>query len=89
MTQNTQDITDFKTTSNSFFHNIDAPLIVDEVSSTEYYIGRSKNTKSQDKENWQIKRIWKVGNVWNFGFPDGNQGFVFVWDLRDTYTYLA
>jgi len=85
---NTQDITDFKST-NPFFHEINEPLLVDEVNSTEFYVGKSKNTKSQNKPNWQIKRIWKVGNVWNFGFPDGNQDFKFVWDLRDTYTYSA
>ena len=68
-------------------HNLEAPVLVDEVSSTEYYIGQSKNSKVLDKANWRIKRIWKVGSVWNFGFPDGNQDFKFVWDLRDTYTY--
>jgi hypothetical protein len=70
-------------------HNIEAPLLVDEVSSTEFYIGLSKNTKEIGKANWRIKRIWKVGGVWNFGFPNGNQNFEFVWDDRDTYTYSA
>ena len=68
-------------------HNIEAPLLVDEVSSTEYYIGESKNTSNIYRDNWRIKRIWKVGNVWNFGFPNGNQDFIFQWELRDTYTY--
>lgn len=70
-------------------HNLESSLLVDEVSSTEYYIGKSDNTNNIFKGNWRIKRIWKVGNVWNFGFPDGNQNFEFVWDLRDTYTYSA
>jgi hypothetical protein len=72
---------------NIYQHKLEAPLLVDEVSSTEYYIGESDNTRVRGKGNWRIKRIWKVGNVWNFGFPSGNQDYVFVWDDRDTYTY--
>jgi hypothetical protein len=68
-------------------HNIFPVMLVDEVSSTEYYIGISKNFNNQSKPNWQIKRIWKVGNVWNFGFPNGNQGFKWIWDIRYDYTY--
>jgi len=89
MANNTQDITNFKESEPLISHNIEAPLLVDEISSIEYYIGKSKNTKMQDKSNWQIKRIWKVGNVWNFGFPNGIQEFIFNWDERDTYTYHA
>ena len=85
---NQQDITNFKG-DYTMYHKLEAPLLVDEVSDTEYYVGESDNTKLQDKNNWRIKRIWKVGNVWNFGFPNGNQDYVFNWDLRDTYTYSA
>lgn len=85
---NTQDITDYKN-NNVFYHNIEAPLLVDEISSTEYYVGQSDNTRLIGEGNWRIKRIWKVGNVWNFGFPNGNQGFIFDWDIRDSYTYHA
>lgn len=70
-------------------HDLKPPMLVDEVSSTEYYIGHSKNSKLKNKSNWRIQRIWKVGSVWNFGYPDGNQNFDFMWDLRDTYTYSA
>lgn len=72
---------------NIYQHNIDVPVLVDEVSSTEYYIGQSINTKQRNESNWRIKRIWKVGTVWNFGFPNGDQDFKYQWDLRDTYTY--
>lgn len=85
---NTQDITDFND-DNKLYHKLDAAFLVDEVSSTEFYIGESDNTRYQNKNNWRIKRIWQVGNVWNFGFPDGNQDYVFNWDLRDTYNYHA
>lgn len=74
---------------NTYQHKLEAPMLVDEVSSTEYYIGESDNTKNIGKDNWRIKRIWKVGSVWNFGFPDGNQDYIFIWDDRDTYTYHA
>lgn len=74
---------------NMIQHNLDTPMLVDEVSDTEYYIGISDNTKHKGEGNWRIKRIWKIGSVWNFGFPDGNQDFVFSWDLRDSYSYSA
>lgn len=89
MAENTQDITNFKQSEHLNSHKHVAPFLVDEVSSTEFYIGESDNTRYQDKDNWQIKRIWKVGNVWNFGFPEGNQDYIWNWELRDTYIYQA
>ena len=68
---------------------IERPMLVDEVSKTEFYIGTSKNTKLTTEANWRIKRIWQVGSVWYFGFPDGDQNFSWVWEDRDTYTYSA
>lgn len=73
-------------------HNIQSILIepyvfVDEVSSTEYYIGTSKSFSSQNSANWRIKRIWQVGSVWKMGYANGDQGFGFVWDDRFTYIY--
>ncbi len=65
----------------------DAAMLVDEVSSTEIYVGISRNSKNPAGSNWRIKRIWQVGTVWNFGFPDGNQDFVFIWDDRYSYSY--
>ncbi len=88
MEPNTQDITNYHDTK---FHNYDIlpPMLVDEVSDTEYYVGHSKNTNKIGEDNWRIRRIWRVSGVWNFGFPEGNQDFVWEWDLRDTYTYIA
>lgn len=89
MAANGQDLTNYKPTEHLSSHNHIAPFLVDEVSDTEYYIGESDNTPKQGQLNWRIKRIWKVGNVWNFGFPDGNQDYIWNWDLRDTYVYNA
>lgn len=41
--------------------NKDAVMLVDELTSTEYYIGISWNRADQSKPTWRIKRIWKVG----------------------------
>ena len=73
--------------------NKDAVMLVDELTSTEYYIGISWNRADQSKPTWRIKRIWKVGTVWHFGFPqpdpkhDGNQEVKWVGDERYSYTY--
>jgi hypothetical protein len=74
-------------------HNRDAVMLVDELTSTEYYIGISWNRADQSKPTWRIKRIWKVGTVWHFGFPQpdpkqgGNQEFKWIWDDRYSYSY--
>ena len=67
--------------------DVTTPLIIDEISSTEFYVGQSINSKDLGKPNWRIRRIWMVGSVWHFGFPNGDQDFKYVWDLRDTYDY--
>jgi len=62
-------------------------MLVDEVSTTLYYVGTSKNSTDTSKPNWRIKKIWKIGNVWHFRFPNGNEDFKFVWNNRTSYTY--
>ena len=77
-----------ETTDNTVqYISIEPPMMVDELSSTEIYIGTSKNDRNQANPNWRIKRIWKLGSVWRSGFPDGNQDFVFIWDDRFNHTY--
>jgi len=66
---------------------IEPVKLIDEVSSTEYYIGESINGNKQSKPTWKIKRIWKVGSVYNFGYPEGQQKYNFVWDDRFSYSY--
>jgi len=68
-------------------HVRDPIMLVEELNSTEYYIGISKDFKDPSKANWRIKRVFKVGTVWKFEFPFGDQRFKYVWDDRLTYTY--
>ena len=68
-------------------HQILPSRLIDEVSSTEYYIGTSRSFSDESKANWRIQRIYKVGNVWRFGFPDGDQTFNYVWADRYGYVY--
>lgn len=63
------------------------PMLIDELSTEEYYVGTSRNSNNQASSNWKIKRIWKVGNVWLTGYPNGDQGFNYVWDDRYSYVY--
>jgi len=63
MAENTQDISNYKHSEHLISHKHEAPLLVDEVSKTEYYVGESDNTRLQGENNWRIKRIWQVGNV--------------------------
>jgi len=68
-------------------HVIEPYVLVDEFSSTEFFIGTSKSFSDPNKANWRIKRIWKLGSVWKFGYPLGSQDFNFVWDDRLSYDY--
>jgi len=68
-------------------HQVDPYVLVDETSSTEIYVGTSRSYNDRGKGIWRIKRFWKIGNVWNSGFPDGNQKYVHIWDNRLSYTY--
>jgi len=50
MAHPSSDITDFRN-DNVFAHDIERPMLVDEISDTEFYIGYSQNTKQQDRNN--------------------------------------
>jgi len=68
--------------------DIEPYVIIDELSSSEIYIGISKSFSDPARANWRIKRIQKIGNVWKFQFPNGDQNFKFIWDDRISYTYM-
>ena len=70
------------------YHQIKPPMLVDEVSKDEYYIGVSRNTSDVTNPKWRIQRIIKNGIVWTVSeYPNGDQGFKFQWALRYGYTY--
>ena len=82
------DMTDISD-SGSVIQTYDPITLIDEVSSTEYYIGVSNNGNSQSRPVWSIKKIKKTGNVWNITlFPNGLQTSTFVWNNRAIYTYI-
>ena len=66
---------------------IEPTTLIDQVSSTEFFLGTSRSFKDPAKANWRIKRIWQVGTVWYEGYPNGNQDFTFIWDSRALYIY--
>jgi hypothetical protein len=68
-------------------NNIEPQLIVDVATNNQIYIGISNNTKNTGNPTWKIKYIWQTGTVWNFGYPNGDQSFAYIWDLRDSYNY--
>jgi hypothetical protein len=70
-------------------YNIEAPFLVDVLSSTEIYLGTSQNSSNTTMNIWKIKKIWQVGTVWNFGFPNGSQEFNYSWDSRYGYNYSS
>jgi hypothetical protein len=72
---------------NSQPFNLVATTLIDTPSSTEIYIGTSKSFKDTSKPLWQIKKIWQDSTVWKTEFPNGDQGFKFIWEIRGTYTY--
>jgi hypothetical protein len=66
---------------------IEPSILVDTLTSTDNYIGTSRSFRDPSKPNWRIKRVYQIGTVWKIGYPNGDQGFNFVWDLRFTYVY--
>lgn len=67
--------------------SVESPIIIDEISDTEIYIGTSINDSNTGRPVWRIKQIIQIGTVWKFGYPSGDQSFSYVWNDRFTYTY--
>ncbi len=68
-------------------YNIEPTQLIDETSSTEIYLGYSENGGATGGALWKIKRISKIGTVWHFEFPNGDQNYKYIWDDRFGYTY--
>lgn len=62
-------------------------ILIDEYSSSEIYYGTSVSSSDTIGSTWRIRRAKKVGNVWSFKYPNGDQSFGFAWDDRLTYIY--
>lgn len=72
---------------NIYSYNFEPITLIDEVSSTEYYIGVSNNCSNKSTANWKIKKISQDGTVWKTEFPNGDKSFAFIWNSRGGYTY--
>lgn len=67
--------------------NYSPTKLIDEVSDSEYYIGISDNGNTKSASTWEIQKCIKTGTIWEFLYPDGDQGFSYVWNDRTSYTY--
>lgn len=72
---------------NAQTYNSELRKLIEEVSSTEYYIGISESFVNIYEAIWQIKKISKTGDVWTIQFPNGDQSFNYIWNNRAGYTY--
>jgi hypothetical protein len=72
---------------NNRVNHVDEVMLVDELSTTEFYIGLSDNSSDKAKATWKIKRVLKVGSIWTFQYPDGIQKYEWAWDARLGYDY--
>jgi hypothetical protein len=63
------------------------PILIDEVSSTETYIGTANQGIEETASDWQIMKMTVVGTVTDFKVPAGVKPKHGVWADRTTYTY--
>jgi hypothetical protein len=76
------------------FSNIDKidvciePYVFTDTIGGVKYIGTSASFSDVTAPNWRIKKEWACTTVCYMGFPDGDQGFKFIWNCRCSYTYL-
>jgi hypothetical protein len=66
----------------------DYPSKIDEATSTLIYIGFSQNLGTDSSiALWKIKKIEKIGTVWEIKYADGNELYDNIWDNRSTLNY--
>ena len=66
----------------------DFPVRVDEVTTTLVYVGYTQNLGvDQTLEKWKIKKIEKVGTVWEIKWADGDELYDNIWDNRAALIY--
>lgn len=66
----------------------DYPVRIDEVNSTLVYVGYTQNLGVDSSlERWKIKKIEKIGSVWEIKWADGDELYDNIWDNRATLNY--
>lgn len=65
--------------------NIEPYVLTEVVNEELIYVGTSNMGNIPDFKCWKIKKIWKDGDIWYMGFPNGDQSFSFIWDERKNY----
>jgi hypothetical protein len=61
--------------------------LIDEVDSNTIYVGIASRATITSASSWQIIKILTTGTVTSVLYPNGNDGFLYIWDNRTTYTY--
>lgn len=66
----------------------DFPTRVDEVTTTLVYVGYVQNLGVEETlQKWKIKKIEKVGTVWEIKWADGDELYDNIWDNRAALNY--
>jgi hypothetical protein len=64
------------------------PQKIDEISSTLVYVGYAQVSAADPTlVVWKIKKIEKVGTVWEIRYADGDELYDNVWDNRFSINY--
>lgn len=66
----------------------EAPTLIDEVSDNLIYLGWADAGTLESDPKWKIRRIRRIGTVWDLKYANGNEFYRNVWNDRLTLTYL-
>lgn len=65
----------------------DNPTRIDHVTDELYYLGWAEYGSAEDAPVWKIRRIQKVGTVWEQKYARGGQDFRYRWTERSVLPY--
>lgn len=64
------------------------PSKIDEATAILVYVGYAQNLGVDPTlEKWKIKKIEKVGTVWEIKYADGDELYDNIWDNRASLNY--
>lgn len=64
------------------------PSKIDEVGATLTYVGYCQNLGADPSlEKWKIKKIEKIGTVWEIKYADGDELYDNIWNNRAALNY--